>query len=153
MASDRQRALVARVGESAQAYRLDEQVGFILRKAAQRHTAIFAARFDSDMTPPQWAALAKLYEQGPCPQTLLGRLVALDGATIKGIVDRLTARGLTETRADPDDARRIVVALTPLGKSETERGFAVAASISEETLAPLSTDLRRQLLELLKAIA
>ena len=40
-----------------EAYRLQEQVGFVLRKAHQRHVAIFASRI-ADLTPPQFAALA-----------------------------------------------------------------------------------------------
>ncbi|RVA83955.1 MarR family transcriptional regulator, partial [Mesorhizobium sp. M7A.F.Ca.CA.001.08.2.1] len=37
-----------------QDYLLQEQVGFILRKAHQRHVAIFAAHI-GDLTPPQFA--------------------------------------------------------------------------------------------------
>ena len=46
-----------------QDYLLQEQVGFILRKAHQRHVAIFAVHI-ADLTPPQFAALAKLYDVG-----------------------------------------------------------------------------------------
>ena len=42
-------------------------------------------------------------------QNRLGRLKAMDVATIKGVIDRLTARGLTETSADPKDGRRLLV--------------------------------------------
>src|ERR1700722_10722267 len=76
-------------------YVLDEQVGFALRQAQQRHTTIFAAKMIEDLTPTQWAALAKLREVGDCSQNHLGRLTAMDAATIKGVVDRLTARGFT----------------------------------------------------------
>jgi len=31
-----------------------------------------------------------LTETGPCSQNLLGRLTAMDVATIKGVIDRLT---------------------------------------------------------------
>ena len=53
-----------------------------------------------------WAVLAKLTETGPCAQNVLGRLTAMDVATIKGVIDRLTARGLTlppaaDLAADP----------------------------------------------------
>jgi hypothetical protein len=58
-------------------YLLDEQVGFLLRQATQRHTAIFAARMIEDLTPTQWAALARLSERGPCSQNLLGRCTAM----------------------------------------------------------------------------
>ena len=45
------------------------------------------------LTQTQFAALAKLHEVGPCSQNQLGRLIYLDAATIKGVVDRLSARG------------------------------------------------------------
>lgn len=132
-------------------YALDDQIGFILRKVGQRHTAIFAAAFP-DLTAPQWATLAKLYVSGPTSQNQLGRLVALDAATIKGVVDRLGARGLTETAPDPADARRVVVTLTEAGRKEAERGFPIAAAVTAETLAPLNPEERRQLVNLLKAL-
>jgi MarR family transcriptional regulator, lower aerobic nicotinate degradation pathway regulator len=137
--------------DTSETYALDEQIGFILRKVSQRHTAIFAAAF-SDLTAPQWATLAKLYETGATSQNQLGRLVALDAATIKGVVDRLGARGLTLTSPDPDDARRVLVTLTDAGKKEAERGFATAAAVTEETLAPLDNAQRAQLVALLKAL-
>lgn len=78
-------------------YVLDEQVGFILRQVWQRHSSIFSRDIGTNLTPTQWAALSKLAETGPCSQNQLGRLTAMDVATIKGVIDRLTARGLTET--------------------------------------------------------
>src|SRR5262244_3388493 len=89
-------------------YVLDEQIGFILRQVWQRHTMIFAREIGINLTPTQWAALAKLAETGPCSQNQLGRLTAMDVATIKGVIDRLTARGLTETSSDPEDGRRLL---------------------------------------------
>src|SRR5882762_2867235 len=87
-------------------YVLEEQIGFILRQVWQRHATIFAREIGINLTPTQWAALAKLTETGPCSQNQLGRLTAMDVATIKGVIDRLTARGLTETSADPEDGRK-----------------------------------------------
>src|SRR6202049_3588357 len=95
------------------AYILEEQIGFILRQVWQRHATIFARDIGINLTPTQWAALAKLLESGPCSQNQLGRLTAMDVATIKGVIDRLTARGLTETSSDPADGRRLLVRLTP----------------------------------------
>ena len=88
-------------------YVLDDQVGFVLRQAQQRHTTIFATEMIEDLTPTQWAALAKLRELGACSQNHLGRRTAMDAATIKGVIDRLTARGFTATGPDPRDARRL----------------------------------------------
>ncbi len=89
------------VKPSRPSYVLEEQIGFILRQVWQRHAAIFAREIGINLTPTQWAAFAKLTETGPCSQNQLGRLTAMDVATIKGVIDRLTARGLTETSADP----------------------------------------------------
>ena len=130
-------------------YVLDEQVGFILRQVSQRHTVIFAAGIGCDITPTQWAALAKLHEVGPTSQNLLGRMTAMDVATIKGVVDRLTKRGLIGTHLDPSDARRRLVELTAEGRALAEAHFATAAAITVETLAPLTEAERAVFLALL----
>ena len=125
------------VKPSKPAYILDEQIGFILRQVWQRHAAIFARDIGINLTPTQWAALAKLSETGPCSQNQLGRLTAMDVATIKGVIDRLTARGLTETSPDPEDGRRLLVSLTRAGQQMAEKAAPNALAISRETLAPL----------------
>lgn len=114
-------------------YVLDEQVGFILRQVSQRHAAIFAARIGGDVTPTQWAVLAKVHEVGPTSQNQLGRMTAMDVATIKGVVDRLRQRGLIGTHPDPADTRRRLVVLTRSGRALAEARFAAALAISEET--------------------
>jgi DNA-binding MarR family transcriptional regulator len=131
------------------AYNLDEQVGFILRQVWQRHAAIFAREIGINLTPTQWAALAKLAETGPCSQNLLGRLTAMDVATIKGVIDRLTARGLTETSPDLEDGRRLLVSLTRAGQQVVEKAAPNALGISKETLAPLDAKERETLMVLL----
>ena len=131
------------------AYILDEQIGFILRQVWQRHAAIFAREIGINLTPTQWAALAKLSETGPCSQNHLGRLTAMDIATIKGVIDRLTVRGLTETSPDPGDGRRLLVSLTRAGQQLAEKAMPSALAISRETLAPLDAGERETLVALL----
>lgn len=133
-------------------YALDAQIGFLLRQAQQRHTAIFARRMLEDVTPTQWATLAKLHEIGPTSQNLLGRHVAMDAATIKGVVDRLLARGYIEASADPADNRRLTIALTARGRDFVVRALPVAQAITEETLAPLDIGERAALLGLIARI-
>lgn len=135
--------------EGRRAYILDEQVGFILRQVAQRHAAIFAAGIGPDLTSTQWAALSKLAEGGPLSQNLLGRHTAMDAATIKGVIGRLTRRGLTETYADPEDGRRLTVALTAEGHELVRRLEPAAARITADTLAPLDPAERTTLTALL----
>src|SRR4051812_40487987 len=111
-------------------YVLDEQVGFLMRIAMQRHTAIFMSRMMEALTQTQFAALAKLYEVGPCSQNHLGRLIYLDAATIKGVVDRLNARGFVTALNDQKDRRRRAVTLTERGRAVTQEATAVAATIT-----------------------
>ncbi len=137
---------------AASTYVLDEQVGFILRQANQRHAAIFAASGMDDLTATQWAALAKLREQGTCSQNLLGRHIAMDAATVKGVVQRLIRHGYVETDPDPTDARRVVLKLSPSGEEAYLRLAETALRITRETLSPLTEDERDTLVELLKKI-
>ena len=114
--------VVATAADPADAdrYVLDEQVGFLMRVAMQRHTSIFTSRMIEGLTQTQFAALAKLCEVGPCSQNHLGRLIYLDAATIKGVVDRLGVRGFVTALSDPKDRRRRAVALTERGREVTE---------------------------------
>jgi DNA-binding MarR family transcriptional regulator len=134
------------------AYLLDEQVGFVMRVAMQRHTSIFTARMIEGLTQTQFAALAKLFEVGGCSQNHLGRLIYLDAATIKGVVDRLGARGFVTALNDPKDRRRRAVALTERGREVTEAAMKVAAEITTATLAPLSAEEQRLVTRLLKKL-
>ena len=134
-------------------YVLDEQVGFVLRQAQQRHTTIFAAEMIESLTPTQWAALAKLWECGTCSQNHLGRLTAMDAATIKGVINRLTGRGFTAVRPDPRDARRLLVSLTPTGSDFYDRAAPIAVLITQKTLEPLDKYERSTLVALLRRLA
>ena len=133
-------------------YRLEDQVGFYLRRAGQRHAAIFAEHMTDALTPTQWAALVKLAEFESLSQNLLGRETAMDAATIKGVVDRLQKRGFVATGPDPEDGRRMRVSITRDGLAAVEAGTAAATKITTETLKPLDAAERRQLVELLRRI-
>ncbi|SNB72422.1 transcriptional regulator, MarR family [Arboricoccus pini] len=136
----------------AGAYVLDEQVGFLLRQVSQRHSTIFAALIGEELTATQWAVLSKLFEVGATSQNLLGRLTAMDAATVKGVVDRLMRRDLVATRPDLQDGRRLVVELTQVGTELVGRLLPRARAITEETLAPLNAAERSQLEALLKRL-
>jgi DNA-binding MarR family transcriptional regulator len=138
--------------EPEEGYRLQDQIGFVLRKAHQRHVAIFATRI-ADLTPPQFAALAKLADVGETSQNQLGSLIAMDAATVKGVIDRLKARGLVELTRHDVDKRRLLVSLTPQGRETVERLIPLAEDITTETLAPLSQKEAATLFKLLSRIA
>lgn len=139
------------VAEALADYVVDDQAGFLLRRAQQRHTAIFQDRMSAlDLTPTQFTALIKIVETGPVTQNLLGRHAAMNPATIQGVVRRLIARGLVQTRKDPMDRRTAVLAPTPAGLDLAARAVPMARAITEATLAPLSEQERATLLTLLR---
>lgn len=135
-----------------EAYRLDEQVGYLLRLATQRHTALFQAGMPEGLTATQFAALARLLEQGPCAQNQLGRLAAMDIATIKGVVDRLRQKGLVETTPSQTDKRLMIVALTKKGHRLITDLTGIATQITKDTLTPLSAQEQDTFLKLLQKL-
>ncbi len=134
-------------------YRLEEQVGFLLRLANQRHVAIFQSLAPEGLTPMQFSALIRTAELGQCSQNRLGRLTGMDVATIKGVVDRLRAKGLVRLSPDPADRRRTLISLSEKSKSMIPVLQAAGHVVSEETLAPLAPDERKLFIELLRKLA
>jgi MarR family transcriptional regulator, lower aerobic nicotinate degradation pathway regulator len=134
-------------------YVLDEQIGFLLRKANQRHRAIFSRMISPKLAPAQFAAMAKLRSDGPIHQNELGRLVAMDSATTTGVVNRLAQRGWVRSSSSADDARLRVIELTDEGNAVLDQLLPRAQAISAATLAPLTHEEAALLCELLRRIA
>lgn len=135
-------------------YAVEEQVGFLLRRAHQRHVALFLATIgDIELTPRQFTALIKTVEMGHVTQNQLGRLAAMDPATVQGVVRRLTTRGLLRRMPDPMDRRTAVLTATPEGLDVAARAVACARRTTEATLSPLDAGERRHLLTLLRKLA
>jgi DNA-binding MarR family transcriptional regulator len=136
--------------EAVRAYRLEEQIGYLIRRAHQRASAIFdAVMADFDVTPVQFAALAKLHDGGPTSQNLLGRMIGIDPATMFGVAGRLAKRGFVHATPDPADARLVRLDLTPDGRAVVEAMKALGPEVTARTLEPLTPeeadDLRRLL--------
>ena len=141
----------AHAAERAAAYVLENQIGFLLRCAHQRASEDFNAvmgRFA--VTPTQFAALAKLDDLGSVSQNQLGRLTAMDPATVSGVVGRLIARGFVRQSQDARDARLVLLALTASGRAAVLEMKAAAAEVSRRTLEPLDA---REAAALLSALA
>lgn len=134
-------------------YVLEDQVGFLLRLAYQRHIAIYAAKTPGDITPVQFSMLYRLmHERAPVSQNALGRLVGMDAATTKGVVARLLARGLIEKTSDDDDRRRHTLSITAAGRAVMENHVPLMRSVSAATLAPLDAAEQDLLVALLKKL-
>ena len=147
----KKKAHVSNTSRTAQRrYVMEDQVGFLMRVAMQRHTSIFMSLMVHDLTQTQFAAVAKLAEVGTCSQNQLGRLIYLDANTVKGVVDRLRARKLVAIESTPKDRRRSMLTLTKLGHRAAVEATVLAHQITKATLAPLRPLEQRHIVRLLQ---
>lgn len=130
-----------------------EQVGHLLRRAYQRHTAIFQREScDEQLTPIQFVTLSKLAERGPSALSELVRLTGIDPATIRGVIKRLKGRDWVTLTSDPRDQRKVIVELTAAGRELLAAMTPHALKVSEETMGSLNPAERVALLHLLTKI-
>ncbi len=135
-------------------YKVTEQVGHLLRKAYQRHLSIFQeGTIDPDLTSVQFVTLCALHDLGPSSQVELVKATSVDQATIRGIVDRLKARGLIDLSKDEADGRKVIIGILPKGEALLKAMYPQARQISEKTVARLNPAEQVALLFLLRKIA
>ncbi len=133
---------------------LDDMVGYLLYRAHQRASAIINAELkDFNLTFCQCFAMVRLFEEGGHSQNHLGRMTAMDPVTIRGVIQRLQSRGFIDRLPDLSDRRRLVLQLTPSGRSKVKDLQAKITNATEAILAPLTPDEREVFLSLLKRLA
>jgi DNA-binding MarR family transcriptional regulator len=116
-----------------------QQVGHLLRKAYQRHTAIFQAHCpEQQLTAVQVAVLSAVAKLGPTSLSSIGRAAALDPATTRGVADRLRDKGLVILAPDTEDRRKILVHATPTGRQLLPRLIPMVRRINDATMKGLN---------------
>lgn len=131
-------------------YVLEQQIGFLLRRAHQHASRIFQGHMLAvELTPPQFSTLLKLYELGSVSQNRLGRLIDTDPATMQGISRRLCERGHVVRVQDPLHRRRVCLELTEQGRSTIEQALPLARRVTADSLQKLSAREGQQLAALL----
>jgi DNA-binding MarR family transcriptional regulator len=65
---------------------------------------------------PEWRVLARLASRSSLEMRELTRVSLMDKAAISRAVDSLLAKGYAERHADPANAKRRIVAITPAGR-------------------------------------
>ncbi|TCC07259.1 MarR family winged helix-turn-helix transcriptional regulator [Kribbella soli] len=73
------------------------------------------------LTIEQWRVMAALHEEPGQPMSVLAESAVLPAASLTRHVDKLVERGLVLRRIHPDDKRRIVTALSPVGGTVADR--------------------------------
>lgn len=128
--------------------RLDNQLCFALYGAANRMTRLYRPLLDAlGLTYPQYLAMLVLWEKSPRTVGELGEALDLDSSTLTPLLKRLEAGGLVERRRDPDDERRVIVALTDKGRALREQAVAIPEKLFCALDMPLEaiTALRERL--------
>ena len=135
-------------------YALEQHNAHLIRLAHQRGTALFQKAFEGySITPTQVAVLATLMRHGDLPQNQIGRITAIDTATLSPLLKRLETLGLTKRVVSEQDQRVNLIQLTPRGYDFTFEVLPISQRVSEELLAPLNQRDRKRFIELLNKIA
>jgi MarR family transcriptional regulator, lower aerobic nicotinate degradation pathway regulator len=152
MTANPKATVLAFPAERSSSYDLDNQIGFRLRLAMQKHTDIFFKNMDLGLTQAQFAAMARLQTTGACSQNQLGRSVGLDTASMVGVVRRLKARKLVSIVKSKEDRRRLIIDLTASGRALIAKAIEMGTRANEQTLSPLTSAQRKQLISLLSLL-
>lgn len=140
--------------ETLEPYVFSNQVGYLLRRAYQRHLAIFQSHSgDPQLTAVQFSTLCSLKDRGPQSQSELVKSTAVDQTTIRGIVERLKARKLVVLSRDPGDGRKVIVSITDGGRALLDAVVPRAREITEMTMDVLNPAERLALLHTLRLLA
>jgi DNA-binding MarR family transcriptional regulator len=135
-------------------YRLEDHNAHLVRLVHQRATALFQEAFEGrNITPTQLAIMATLLRHGPLSQIALGRVTAIDTATLSTMLRRLQDMGLVERTASETDQRVNLVRLTPMGEEDTLQMLPLSLGVSEQLLAPLKPKDRERFIAALRLLA
>lgn len=134
-----------------------EVPGHLARRFHQIAVAIFHAEVeaaDCDLTPVQYAALAKIAATPGLDQATLAGLIAFDRTTIGGVVDRLVEKGLVAREISRRDRRARELRVTGKGAGALKKIAPAVAETQRILLSGLSEREAAQFMKLFaKAIA
>ena len=127
-------------------------LGSLIRRAQQRHVAVWLTEVSTEVTSVQYAALAVLTHQPGMSQRELGDALDIDRSTVAGIVSRLERDGLIARITDPDDGRRKVLTPTPQGQRAYAELKPKVVRAQDVLAAELDAQQRQQLNALLRIL-
>ncbi len=131
----------------------DECVVYLLSKAYQRSYAIAKRRFAPyGLTPVQQLVLAALELEDGISSSDLGKKLAMDPATLSGILERLVEGNWISKQPDKDDKRFLKIHLTEHARDLLPSITQARRDANEEALRNLSMEERLLLKRLLKDI-
>src|SRR2546421_11194966 len=106
----------------------------------------------SEVGLSDFAVMEMLLHKGPQAVNEIGRRIELTSGAITTAVDRLESRGLVTREAHESDRRARIVRLTPRGKEQAAKVFAVHKTAMDLAASGLSKSERAMLIRLLKKL-
>jgi DNA-binding MarR family transcriptional regulator len=134
-------------------YDIEKSIGFLLSKCYLRAGAVLREEIEKyDLTPPQFALLAFLWQQDGLTQVELSEKCQIDRSTVGGLIDRLERNGLLERRQHPQDRRAYRIYLTEQGKAMESPLTACAERSLQRITSGLNKDEIKELRRMLEII-
>jgi len=131
----------------------EDCIVYLLSKAYQRaHGNLRQHLSPYELTPVQHLILEALWEEEGLSAGDIGKRLALDNATLSGILDRMTEKGWTTKAADETDKQFVRVHLTQKAKTLRATLVSVRQVANEEILKALNLEEKVLLKRLLKDI-
>ncbi|MEZ2128154.1 MULTISPECIES: MarR family winged helix-turn-helix transcriptional regulator [unclassified Sinorhizobium] len=132
---------------------IEDMPGHLIRRFNQIAVAIFHAEVGeagSDLTPVQYAALAKVRTHQGVDQVTLAGLIAYDRTTITGVVDRLVQKGFLRRDVSDKDRRARELQITEEGVDILRRIEPSVEAAQRIMLSGLSEEEAETFLRLLR---
>jgi DNA-binding MarR family transcriptional regulator len=131
----------------------DDCILFLLAKAYQKAHGDFKKRLYSyGLTPIQHLVLEALWDEDGLSVGDIGKRLVFDGATLSGILDRLSAGGWVLKQSDMEDKRMLRISLTPKSRELKPKLSAVRNETNKDLLAGFSLEEKILLKRLLRDI-
>ncbi len=127
-----------------------ENLGDLLKKLVHLMAVEFDRRLRGHhITLSQWGVLKQLWEREGRSQVELQERLSLEGATVTGLLQRMSRAGLVERRPDPTDKRVQRVFLTEHGRALEPLVRQIAAEVNARALSGFTADEQVFLMRLL----
>ena len=97
---------------------VDDYLGYLLAHASHLVTRQFHAQLRPRGIPvPVWRVLGNLWDADGLPVTELARYTFFKQPTLTKVIDRMSRQGLVERRPSQRDRRKVLVYITPKGRT------------------------------------
>lgn len=131
---------------------LDKAPGHLIRRAQQRHQALWTQLVGGQLTSVQFAILMLLRDEPELDQRTLAARASTDTSTLADVCRRLQQRGFLSRERDAEDGRRYVLRVTPEGDDLLRRVAPDVERVGDGLLDGLTKRERDTLLALLRKL-